>query len=73
MSTVFDVLTVTAFFGIVLAYFIWGDQDLGLLLRLLVSGVALAAANQLGNAGAFGFAALLLLAGTGFAVLSFRR
>jgi hypothetical protein len=42
-------------------------------MRLLISGVALAAANQLGNAGAIVFGALLLLAGTGFAVLCFRR
>lgn len=73
MSTAFDVLTVTAFFGIALAYFKWGEHDLGLLMRLLVSGVALAAANQLGNSGAVVFGALLLLAGTGFAVLCFRR
>ena len=73
MSTAFDVLTVTAFFGIVLAYFKWGQQDMGLLMRLLVSGVSLAAANQFGNAGAFLFGALLLVAGTGYAVFTLRR
>jgi hypothetical protein len=73
MNTAFDVLTVTAFFGIVLAYVKWGEQDLKLLMRLVVAGVALAAANQLGNAGAVVFGAILLLAGSGFAILSFRR
>lgn len=73
MSTAFDVLTVTAFVAVVLAYFKWGQQDLGLLIRLMLSGIAFAAANQLGNAGAFVFGALLLLAGAGYAVIAFRR
>jgi hypothetical protein len=73
MNTAFDVLTVTAFFGIALAYFKWGQQDLGLLMKLLLSGIALAVANQLGNSGAFFFGALLLLAATGYAVLLFHR
>ena len=73
MNTAFDVLTVTAFFAIALAYVKWGEQDLKLLLRLLLAGVALAAANQLGNGGAVVLGAVLLLAGSGFAALSFRR
>lgn len=72
MTTVFDFVTVAAFLAMAGAYFIWGEGDQKLLLHLLVSAVAFAIANQLGNRGYELFGALVAVAGVGYAVLAFR-
>jgi hypothetical protein len=69
MATVFDVVTVTCFFGLVLAYFLWTERDTRTLKHFLVSGVVFAVANQVGNAGGSIFAGALIIAGIGYAAL----
>lgn len=73
MGTLFDVITVTCFFAIVLAYFQFAAHDLRTVLNLLVSGVAFAVANQAGNAGYTVIATLLIVLGLGFAFVVIRQ
>ncbi|WP_458440263.1 XrtV sorting system accessory protein, partial [Pseudomonas aeruginosa] len=51
MATVFDVVTVTCFVGLVIAFIQFSDRELKTLLFFSISGVVFAVANQLGNAG----------------------
>ena len=51
MGTFFDALTVACFIGLVGAFFRFTERDTAALLRYILSGIALAVANQLGNAG----------------------
>lgn len=73
MSTIFDFVTVAAFLAMAASYLVWGNGDQRLLMHLLVSAVAFAIANQLGNRGYELFAALVVIVGAGYAALSFRR
>jgi len=73
MITLFDVITVTCFIGLVAAFFRFTEQDTRTLLEFLLSGVVLAIANQVGNAGSTLLAAALVAAAIGFAVLNIRR
>ncbi|MBN9064095.1 MAG: hypothetical protein BGP06_12865 [Rhizobiales bacterium 65-9] len=72
MSTIFDFVTVAAFLALVAAYMAWGRGDQKLLMHLMVSAVAFAIANQLGNRGLDLFAVLVIAAGAGYAVMMFR-
>jgi hypothetical protein len=69
MTTLFDILTVASFVALVVGYFLWTDRDKRTLLHFSVSGVVLAVANQLGNAGEPVFALVLIVAGLGYALL----
>jgi hypothetical protein len=69
MSTLFDIITVVAFLGLVLAFFLWTEQDTKTLMHFMVSGVVFAVANQIGNAGSTMFAAVLIAAGIIYAIL----
>jgi hypothetical protein len=73
MSTIFDVITVTGLFAVVLAYFRFAAHNLRVLAHLLVSAVAFAVANQAGNAGYWLTAALLIMLGAGYAFLVIRN
>lgn len=73
MSTIFDVLTVGAFIAMAGAYFVLANGDQKIMLRLLIPGVMLAVANQVGNHGYTFFAVLLLVAGGAYAVHLFRN
>jgi hypothetical protein len=73
MATVFDVVTVTCFVGLVIAFFQFSDRELKTLLFFSISGVVFAVANQLGNAGYNYFALALIVAAIGFAGLVLRR
>jgi hypothetical protein len=73
MVTLFDVVTVTCFFGLVLAFFLWTERDTRTLLHFIVSGVVFAVANQVGNAGGSLFAGMLIIAGIGYAALITHR
>jgi hypothetical protein len=73
MGTVFDVITVVCFVGLVVAFFRFTNQDTATLLQFLFSGIVLAVANQVGNAGSFYFAGALVAAGVGYACLNVRR
>jgi hypothetical protein len=73
MITFFDVLTVTCFVGLVVAFFRFTDQDTRTLLQFLLSGIVLAIANQVGNGGSAILAGALVVAGVGYAFLNVRR
>ena len=73
MSTIFDVITVTCFVGLVLAYFRFSDRELRTLSYLLVSGCVFAVANQVGNTGSVILATVLIGAGIGWAYLVVRQ
>jgi di/tricarboxylate transporter len=67
--TLFDYVTVACFFCTVAAFFIWTRRDSRTLLHLLISGVAFAIANHLGNNDLPLFALVLIVAGAGYALL----
>jgi predicted branched-subunit amino acid permease len=69
MTTLFDFLTVACFIGLVIAFFKLTERDMRTLLHLLLSGIAFAIANQVGNAGSTVLASVLIGAGVGYAVL----
>lgn len=73
MTTFFDVLTVTCFVALVIAFFQFTAQDKRTLLHFMLAGIVFAVANQVGNAGSFYLALILILAGVGYAVLIARR
>jgi hypothetical protein len=72
MTTVFDVLTVTCFAGLVFAFFQFTNRNTRILLRLLPAAIAFGVANQLGNSGQDILAAILILAGAGYTILALR-
>jgi hypothetical protein len=73
MITFFDALTVACFIGLVIAFFQFTEKDTPTLLRFLVSGVALAIANQLGNQGFVVLGIILVTAALGFGWLSLSK
>jgi len=73
MITIFDVVTVACFVGLVVAFFRFTDQDTRTLLQFLLSGIVLAIANQVGNAGSIFLADALVVAGVGYAYLNVRH
>jgi hypothetical protein len=72
MATFFDVITVTSFAGLVLAFFQFTNRETRILLHFLLVGVALAVANQVGNAGEIILAFVLILASVGYAIVVMR-
>ena len=70
--TVFDVVTVACFIGLVVAYFQFSDREYRTLAQLILSGIVFAVANQVGNAGFMLLASILIVAGAGYAVLVVR-
>lgn len=72
MATVFDVITVTCFAGLVLAFFKFTDGERKTLMHFMLAAVVFAVANQVGNNGPAWLATLLVLAGVGYAVLVVR-
>jgi hypothetical protein len=73
MTTFFDALTVACFIGLVIAFFQFTERDTPTLSRYLLSGIALAIANQLGNMGYLVLGIILLIAAMGFVWLSFSK
>jgi hypothetical protein len=69
MATVFDVVTVTCFAALVLAFFFFTSREPKRLLHLIVPGVVFAIANQVGNAGLALLAVGLITAGAAYAAL----
>jgi len=72
MVTLFDFATVACFLGLVGAYFLLTARRHRTLLHLLLSGIAFAVANQLGNAGYILSGVILIIAGIGYAVIIVR-
>ena len=73
MTTFFDVVTVTCFVALVIAFFQFTDQGTKTLLHFSVAGIVFAVANQVGNAGGTLLALVLIAAGAGYAVFMVRR
>jgi len=73
MATLFDVVTVTSFVGLVIAFFQFSDREIRTLVYFMVSGIVFAVANQVGNAGQYILGGVLILAGIGFAALVIKR
>ena len=69
MVTLFDFATVACFLALVGAYLLLTTRHPRTLLHLLLSCIALAVANQLGNAGHYISGAILVIAGVGYAVI----
>jgi hypothetical protein len=69
MVTLFDIISVASFIGLVLAFFLWTERDNRTLLHFVVSGIVLAVANQVGNAGHMAFAYVLIIAAIAYAVV----
>jgi hypothetical protein len=72
MVTLFDFATVACFFGLVGAFFLLTARRQRTLLHLLLSGIAFAVANQLGNAGYDLSAVILIIAGIAYAAIIVR-
>ena len=68
MTTIYDFSSIVIFAIMVLAFIFLTDRQPGTMSRLLVSGAAIAIANQLGNAGFDLLALALLLASAFYAV-----
>jgi hypothetical protein len=69
MVTLFDIVSLASFVGLVLVFFIWTERDNRTLLHFVIAGVVFAVANQVGNAGQTMFAFVLLIAGIAYAVV----
>ena len=72
MTTFFDVITVTCFIALVIAFFQFTDRDPKRLLHFGLAGILFAVANQLGNHDQSALAFVLIVAGAGYAVFRFR-
>jgi hypothetical protein len=69
METIFDVVTVTGFAGLVVAFFRFTNRNGRTLVEFLLAALALAVANQIGNAGQTVLAVALILGSLGFVAL----
>jgi hypothetical protein len=72
METLFDVVTVTCFVGLVIAFFRFTNRNRRTLIEFVAVGLALAVANQVGNAGQTVLAVALILGSLGFVALAAR-
>jgi predicted branched-subunit amino acid permease len=73
MSTVFDVVTVACFVGLVIAFFQFTDRETRTLVQFVLAGIVFAVANQVGNAGSTVLAVILIIAGAGYAAMTALR
>jgi hypothetical protein len=73
MITLFDYLTIACFCGLVAMFFFWTERDTRTLMHMIISGIAFAIANQVGNNGLTLFALVLIVAGVGYALLVVRE
>jgi hypothetical protein len=69
MATIFDIVTVTCFAGLVLAFFQFTDREMRTLMHFILAGVVFAVANQVGNAGSTILGYVLVAAGVAYAAL----
>jgi hypothetical protein len=70
METVFDVVTVICFVGLAIAFFRLTDRNTRTLVEFLLAALALAVANQIGNAGQTVLGLALILGSLGFVALA---
>ena len=71
--TIFDIFTVGFFVVLVAFFFMFTNRSPRILSHFILVAVVFAVANQIGNNGLTIFAAILILAGIGYAFLSFKR
>ena len=69
MTTAFDFLTVACFLGLIAAFALYTERDTRTLIHMLISAVAFAIANQVGNEGFTLLALGLVVAGVGYSLL----
>jgi hypothetical protein len=69
MVTLFDIISVASFIGLVFAFFRWTERDNRTLLQFVIAGAVLAVANQVGNAGQTAFALVLIIAAIAYAII----
>jgi hypothetical protein len=69
METIFDVVTMTCFAGLVIAFFRFTNRNRRTLMEFAAAALALAVANQIGNAGQTVLAVSLILGSLGFVAL----
>jgi hypothetical protein len=72
MTTFFDIVTVTCFAGLAIAFFQFTNRETRTLVHFILAGVVFAVANQVGNGGSMILALILILAGVTYAVLAAR-
>jgi hypothetical protein len=72
MKTFFDVVTVTCFVGLVIAFFRFTGRETRTLVHFMLSGVLFAVASQVGNNGAVILGLVLIIAGVTYAALAAR-
>jgi len=63
MATLFDVVTVACFVGLVIAFLQFTDRETRTLMHFMLAGIVFAVANQVGNSGSTILALLLVVAG----------
>ena len=63
MATLFDVVTVACFVGLVIAFLQFTDRETRTLMHFMLAGIVFAVANQVGNSGSTILALLLVIAG----------
>jgi hypothetical protein len=73
MTSFFDVITVTCFVALVIAFFQFTDRGTRTLLNFVLAGIVFAVADQVGNGGSNILGCVLILSGIGFAFLVMRR
>lgn len=73
MTTIFDILTVTSFVALVIAFFQFTNRDQRTLLHFVLGGIVLAIANQVGNQGSVLLAATLIVAAIAYVVIMTTR
>lgn len=73
MATIFDLVTVSCFAGLVIAFFQFTDRDINGLVRLLPAAIAFAIADQIGNNDGIILAMILISVGVGYAILVIKR
>jgi hypothetical protein len=73
MATIFDVITVTCFIGLVIAFYQFSDREVRMLAYFMLPAIMFAVANQLGNTGHIYVGSALVVAGIAFAVFMLGR
>ena len=73
MTTIFDIVTVTSFVGLVIAFFQFTNRDQRTLLHFVLGGIVLAVANQVGNQGSALLAAILIVAALAYVLIMTAR
>ena len=73
MATLFDVITVTCFVGLVIAFFQFTDREPRTLVHFILAAIVFAVANQVGNGGWTILGLILILAGIAYSGLVARR